>query len=423
MKQAIAKDTIAFLAEASKILSSSLDYNVTLASIANLVVSAIADFCVIDLLQNDGRMHRVAVKGADYRKQKIAKIMFKFPPDPRNREAIYDAARRARPILIKKVTKKWLENSSRIPEEHEVMEKLGLHSLSIIFAPLKSRGRVIGVLTLVLNRKNFFYSEADVLLAEELANRAGVAVDNARLYTEAQDALRARDEFLSIASHELKTPLTSILLQLQTVLQNIRQHATKYTETDQYTVKIIEMLESTEQQSRRLAKLISDLLNVSLVSTGRLQLEKERVDLTGIVKDVLTNFSMQFKRNKTKVIFKNSTKPLIGIWDKVRLEQVISNLVSNAIKYGRQKPITISVKNDNKCGVFTIKDRGIGIKKEDQARIFERFKRGVSTSDYRGLGVGLYISRQIVDAHGGKIELRSKEGKGATFTVCLPLRS
>lgn len=410
------KDKVGFLVEASKILSSSLDYNVTLLSVARLVVTNIADFCMIDLIGENGILHRVASHVADPKKREIAKQMFDYPPDPRNKEAIYTTASSGKPILIAQVTDEWLKKASKIPEERNVLKKLGV--ISFIFVPLKSRGRVIGVLTIVSSHKNFSYSRDDLTLAEELASRAGIAVDNARLYTDAQEAVSTRDEFLSIASHELRTPLTSILLQVQAVLKNIRKDSDEKSGSQ----RIIEMLEHTEQQSKRLARLINDLLNVSVIATGRLNLEKERVDLSDLVKEVLKRFSMQPKPLRIPVILKGAESTIVGFWDKVRLEQVISNLLSNANKYGRGKSVTIKIKKDKNDAVLIIQDKGIGIKEEYQKIIFERFKRGVSGRDYRGLGVGLYISRQIIEAHGGTITLESKVGKGSTFTIRLPLK-
>lgn len=413
------RDNLAFLAEASKILSSSLEYKNTLNSIANLVVSSLADFCLIDLLQEDGSMTRVAVKVKDSRESRLANKMYKYPPDPKNKDAIYDTAKTGKPILIKKASKKWLNSVSQLEGEHEIIEKLHLNSH--IFVPLKSRGRVIGVLTLASQNPKFSYTKPDVLLAEELANRAGVAVDNARLYTEAQEAVRARDEFLSIASHELKTPLTSILLHLQMVLANIKKKS--HEKHGHSHEQISSMLESTEKQTKKLAQLINELLNVSVVSTGRLELDKEEVVLATIVKDVIDRFKIQITQGKYKVTLRLD-EHIKGWFDKIRIEQIVSNLVSNAIKYGNGKPISISLKKESNQAVLKVKDQGIGIDPKKREKVFERFKRAVSEEDhkdYKGLGLGLYIGKQIAEAHGGTITVESKKDKGSTFILTLPL--
>lgn len=403
-----------FLAEASKILSSTLDYHVTLASVANLVVDNIADFCIIDILQEDESIERVAVKVKNKADNALARQMYKFPPDPNNKEAIYDTARTGKPILIKKATQKWLESVSHISKEHEIIRKLRLNSH--IFVPLKSRGMTIGVLTLASQNPKFSYTKAHLLLAEELGIRAGIAVDKARLYSEAQEALRARDEFLSIASHELKTPLTSILLHLQTMLRSISKNSSEKDMQEHLS----EMLESTERQAKRMSRLINELLNVSVVSTGRLQLDKEDVVLADLVKEVSDHFKIQIEHFNCKLDL-DLDQSVKGYWDKIRIEQVISNLFSNALKYGNGKPIHITVKREGDNACFIIKDQGIGIDPKYRKAIFERFKRAVSEKNYRGLGLGLYIGKQIVQAHGGTIELKTMKGKGSTFIVSLPL--
>ncbi len=406
------KDKLQFLSEASKILSSSLDYNITLTSIANLIVKNIADFCAIDLLSDNGELRCVVTRASNYVNKKLVYEMFRFSPDPKNKNATYDVVKSRKSILIDRVTEEWLRSSSRFLKERALIKKLKISSF--MFVPLKSRGKIIGVLTIASSDKNFSYNKNDVLLAEELGVQAGIAVDKARLYMETQEALQARDEFLSIASHELRTPVTSILLHVQAVLNNMRNDV-----QTKDNKRMVKMLETTEQQTRRLAKLINDLLNVSLVTTGRLDLEKEEADLAVIVKDALTRFEVQLK--KAKIPVKLQVKKSIGYWDKVRLEQVISNLISNAIKYGRGKQISITVKKVGNEAVCSIEDKGIGIKPQYQKIIFERFKRGVLNKDYRGLGVGLYIANQIVHLHGGIISIKSKINRGSTFTIRLPI--
>ncbi len=406
----LVKDKIQFLAEASKILSSSLDYNITLAIIAKLIVNNLADFCMIDLLE-DGSMQRVAVKASDPKKQKMANMFFDFPPDPRNKKAIYEAAKSKTPIIIKKITPLWLKTVSRIEKERNLVNSLKMKSF--IFAPLLSRNQTIGVITIGSSSK--IYDENDATFIEELAIRAGIAVDKAKLYKDAQDALQTRDEFLAIASHELRTPLTSLLLNLQLTLSRIHKLPSGQVKVETIT----SMIEDSEQQAYRLSRLITDLLNVSVVSTGKLILEKEDIRLLDLAKEIKKRFEIQLLRSKTNLVIKGAN--VKGNWDKVRIEQVLTNLITNAIKYGKNKPILIEVKKSDNKAVITIEDKGIGIGKEDQAHIFDRFKRGVSSREYKGLGVGLYIAKQIIEAHGGKIKVKSKIGKGTTFTVELPL--
>lgn len=229
--------------------------------------------------------------------------------------------------------------------------------------------------------------------------------------------IRSRDEFLSIASHELKTPLTSMLLQTQTALHNIRNVSVAHFSFD----NLLKMLESVENQTKRLSKMINDLLAVSLITTSNLTLEYEEVDLDKLVQDILTDFSARLEKDNYKVKY-DGEKNLIGNWDKIRMEQTVSNFISNAIKYGNHKEIEIRTRRQNNHAEFVIQDHGIGIPRNKQKNIFELFQRAVSPEKYKGLGVGLYITDKIIRAHGGSVEVSSSPDNGARFTMKLPLK-
>lgn len=235
-------------------------------------------------------------------------------------------------------------------------------------------------------------------------------------YTKAKEEIKARDEFLSIATHELKTPLTSMLLQLQKALHNIRNVSLA-----NFSVQsLMRMIESAEGQSKRLAEMINDLLNVSLITTGRLNLSPEKFNLSDVVVEVKKRFAEEIKRQHYTIRFA-AKEVVVGKWDRVRIEQIVTNLLTNAIKYGNKKPIEITVQKHGSYARFCVKDHGIGIPNDKQKKIFERFERAVS-AEYKGLGVGLYITSQIVKAHGGKIKVDSSPGRGSTFTVDLPIK-
>ncbi|OGG13498.1 hypothetical protein A2773_03260 [Candidatus Gottesmanbacteria bacterium RIFCSPHIGHO2_01_FULL_39_10] len=245
-----------------------------------------------------------------------------------------------------------------------------------------------------------------------LMNMYTVSQDNLE---KAKKEIRSRDEFLSIASHELKTPLTSMLLQIQLVLHNIRNVSLA-----KFSVKsLMVMLESAEGQTKRLSKMINDLLNVSLITSGRLHLELEKVDLSKIVSDVISRSTIN---QEDKIIKFTPQETIEGHWDRIRLEQVVINLLSNAKKYGSGKPIQVDLNKRGSIAVLSVTDQGIGIPKDKQQIIFERFERGVTNKDYKGLGVGLYITHQIVKAHEGSVEVDSHPGKGSTFRVKLPIK-
>jgi signal transduction histidine kinase len=227
-----------------------------------------------------------------------------------------------------------------------------------------------------------------------------------------------RNEFLSIASHELKTPLTSMLLQTQSALHNMKNVSVANFSFE----NLLKMLHSVENQTKRLSKMINDLLSVSVITSGHLELEYEEVDLGKLVNNVIDDFSAKAEREGIEIRFKPEEK-IVGFWDKIRIEQAISNFISNAIKYGEHKPIEVFIKKNKQYAELIVQDQGIGINNEQQETIFDLFRRGVSSEKYKGLGVGLYITQKIVHAHGGSIEVKSAPGKGSSFKILLPLTS
>lgn len=237
-------------------------------------------------------------------------------------------------------------------------------------------------------------------------------------YKVAQRDIKARDEFLSIVSHELKTPLTIMLLKLQSELNSIRNSPLANFSVQE----LMNVLKNSEQQINWLKLMVNDLLDVSLITTGRMNLQPEKTNLISLTGQVKQNFSEIIKKEKYKIRI-DAKAPVIGKWDKMRLKQVITNLFSNAIKYGGGKPIYIRIFNTGGTAKFIIEDRGVGMTSEEQKTIFELFKRANGSGEYKaGLGVGLFIASQIVKKHGGKISVSSKPTKGTSFTVELPIR-
>jgi signal transduction histidine kinase len=250
---------------------------------------------------------------------------------------------------------------------------------------------------------------------EELARRAGIAIENARLYRETQNAVRLRDEFLSIASHELKTPLTSMQLQVDGVQRSVTRPESLKIEKLAHRVEVI------DQQLQRLTLLINGLLDVSRATAGRLQLEIGDVDLAAVVSDAVAR--MKDDLEAANCTLSVDVPPgIVGRWDRLRLDQVVTNFVTNAIKYASGQPIDIrGSRTDHGSAILTVRDRGIGISKEDHTRIFERFGRAVPADQYGGLGLGLWIVKEFVGAMGGTVSVDSRPGEGSAFTVELPL--
>jgi PAS domain S-box-containing protein len=236
--------------------------------------------------------------------------------------------------------------------------------------------------------------------------------ERARMFRRAQEEVRERDEFLSIASHELRTPVTALQLQLQ-LLQRAAGRSGDKPEGLSHKV------DALERQCRRIAVLVNELLDVSRLRLGRLDLRHEEMDLGEVLRDTVSHLQEEGVRlgSSIEVVVRG---PVMGRWDRVRVEQVITNLLSNALKFGQGKPVQVSAWEDGDRARIAVSDQGIGIEQADQTRVFERFERAVSTQHFGGLGLGLYISREIVEAHGGTIRVDSQPGSGTTFTVDLP---
>jgi signal transduction histidine kinase len=300
---------------------------------------------------------------------------------------------------------------------HYGMPKGHLPVKSYLAVPVISRsGEVLGGLFFGHHQPAVFTANAEQLV-EGLAAQAAIALDNARLYQKLQESIRVRDEFLSIASHELKTPLTSLLLQMD-VFQ--RRVSAEYASPQAEPLR--QNMDRQKRQLHRLARLIDDMLDLSRIGVGKVSLQRESCDLTEMLNEVVERHRPEFDSAGSKLAL-SAPGPTMGQWDRLRLEQVVTNLLTNAVRYGEGKPIEISLRTTNAHAVLEVRDHGMGIAKTDQERIFLRFERAVSANDVSGLGLGLYISREIVTRHGGSIRVESEPGLGSSFLVELPLRA
>jgi signal transduction histidine kinase len=309
----------------------------------------------------------------------------------------------------------------------ESMELLGVRSL--LCAPIQVRGKTVAVVCASHRQVGELFGGEEERLAEFITVLAGAALENAenfariqalseeqgRLYREEQEAVRRRDDFLSIAAHELKTPLTSLQLHIQGLQLQVRPGDQRFSPE-----KLAAKLESANLQTQRLGRLVNDLLDISRIAQGQLQIKREDVDLAQVVRGTLERSREALARAECAVTLTAPEGPLVGRWDAIRLEQVVGNLLSNAMKYGARKPLELVLEGDERLARLRVRDQGIGIAEEDRARIFERFERAVSVRHYGGFGLGLWIVREIVQALGGTITVESAPGKGSTFTVTLP---
>jgi signal transduction histidine kinase len=412
-----AQEALRFLAHASNVLTRSLDIRTTLQNLAGLVVPAYGDCCVIDLLEEDGAFVRhAAVVHCDPTRLPHAQPEQERRRglDARSGQALARVLRTGQSLLVTEAAPhEWEALAAGDAGYLEMLRESRVHTYLVV--PLVIRDQVRGALTLLCSRKGRHLVASDVPLLEDLGRRAGAAVENARLYHEAQEAVRARDEFLSIASHELRTPLTPLQLHLQSLKRTLAAASPEGLSVETLASKVA----VAERQEKRLSRLVSELLDISRIRLGKLELRPEEVDLPSVVSDVLAHYRVELAQAGCTVNV-NAPEALRGLWDRARLEQVVTNLLTNAARYGHGKPIDISLAQDGEAVRLVVRDHGIGIAPEDQQRIFERFERA-SSRNFGGLGLGLYIARQIVEAHGGTIRVSSELGVGSSFTVELPL--
>jgi signal transduction histidine kinase len=300
-------------------------------------------------------------------------------------------------------------NDSVVGDVLRHLAEIGAGRTSITDADLANapsdhmRELLVGLLTL---HEDLQYERGLRTIAEQQSDR---------LVADLRAAVAARDEFLSVASHELRTPLSTLRLVTATLSRRLSESRGDNGSDVARQIAVI------DRQVVRLEALTAVLLDVSRITSGRLALHLEPIDLVVLVRDIVSRFRGEEAKGAPVIEFQ-SVPSLIGEWDASRIDQVASNLIVNAISYGKGKPVHVSVNTAGGAATITVRDEGIGIAAEQRTRIFERFERAVPSSHYSGLGLGLWIARQIVDAHGGTIDVDSEPGHGATFTVTLPLR-
>ena len=436
-----AEDAQRFLAEASGLLAGSLDYETTLASVAKLAVPNLADWCVVHIIGDNGRLRQLAIVHSDPAKEEAArKLQQRYPIDPESALGVPNVLRTGRAEFYPLVNEERLVAVARNEEVANLLRQLDLKSVMIV--PLVARNRTLGAITLATAESNRLYDNTHLALAEDVAHRIALAVDNARLYREAQDAVTARedalgirdemlkrehvareeaetanrskDEFLATVSHELRTPLNAILGWA---------HMLRASTLDETTER--RALETIERNAKSQAQLIEDILDVSRIVTGKLRLDVRPVDLDGVVEAAIDAMrpAAEAKGIQIESILDPRAGPISG--DPNRLQQVIWNLVSNAVKFtDKGGRVQVQLRRVSSHVEIVVSDTGQGIDPEFMPYVFDRFRQADATSTRRhgGLGLGLAIVRHLVEMHGGTVEASSDgESKGATFTVKLPM--
>ena len=409
----------AFLADAGISLASSLDYHTTLARLVRLAVPFMADWCLLDVRDEDGTVRRVEVAHADATKEDLAHRLMAFTPAPEGEDPQARVMRTREPFLAPECNEEMLAGLTADRDARQALRAGTVCSMMVI--PLVARGRPLGALTFICTESTRAYGRLDLELAEELGRRAALAADNAWLYRSSQEARRAaeranraKDEFLATLSHELRTPLTPILGWTVMLRSGTLDQA-----------GMLRGLEVIERNVRAQTQLIEDLLDVSRIVTGKLRVEVRPIELVPVVEAGLDAVrpSAEAKEIHLEVQLAPLASKVLG--DPDRLQQVVWNLASNAVKFtpkgGR---VEVRLARVDSHVELMVKDNGKGISAEFLPYVFDRFRQADSTSTrkYGGLGLGLAIVRHLVELHGGTVHAESAgPDQGATFTVRLPL--
>jgi len=403
-----------FLAEATETLAASLDYAQTLERIARLAVPTIADMAAVYRLEADGQLQLSSLAASDPGREALARELDGLLPltAEQTDRLLPRVIRSGRAELLADVPDVVHATWSPTARARELTAELAIRSYMVV--PLLLRSQVVGAISLTSTRSQRRFGAEDLALAEELGRRASLAMENARLYSEAQEASRLKDEFLATVSHELRTPLTSILGWTHLLRAGRAEHTARAVET-------------IERNARTQVHIVEDLLDVSRIISGKLRLELAPVRLEQIVRAALDTLRAAADAKQLELSF--HTPPEAGemLGDAGRLQQVAWNLLSNAIKFtpagGR---VEIALEQDGTCQRLSVSDTGIGIRPEHLQRVFERFWQADSSSTraFGGLGLGLALVRHLVESHGGSVTAESEGlGKGARFTALLPIRA
>ncbi len=396
-----------FLAEVSGRLASSLDLDATGRTVASLPVPRFAEASLLWVARADARGARawtcdVHATGPDRGGRELAAAVPMLGTHP----LIARAVKSGRPVVSRSGTAPWAPWPGGLGEPPRFRDAA---TFSLV-----AGGRSLGTLTLFASERHGFRLPEDAALCEELAHRAAIAVENATLFRMAQDAIHAREEFLAVASHELKTPLTPLRLRLQAVVRLVSRAGTPPSPE-----QLAASVRGVDGHVQRLVTLIDQLLDTSRIATDAPRLARERIDLGALVREVVEQHRAELVRAGCEVSV-SVRRQVVGSFDPVRMGQVVTNILMNAMKYA-PGPIEVAVDADALTARLAVRDRGPGIAPHDQERIFRPFERAVSHLQASGFGLGLHIVRQIVEAHGGAVHVDSAPGAGSTFVVELPL--
>ena len=403
----------AFLSRLTATFATSLEPRQILASLAELSVPYFADWCAVDVLQENGRTERIALRHVDPAKEPLVTELRERHENPWTPMSPTHVTRTNEPSVVLDVNDSTLINAAGgDPEALRILRSLGM--LSYLCLPLRIQGRTMGAITMARSDSGRRFDEDDLRIAEDAASRAALAVDNARTYEALQAANQLKDEFLATLSHELRTPLNAIVGYSRMLRSGILKDDRRE-----------QALETLERNASSLTQMVEDVLDVSRITAGKIRLHIQAVDLAAMLRDAIGTITpaAEAKGVRLESILEHHVGPVSG--DPDRLQQVIWNLLSNAVKFtARGGRVQLRLQRVNSHVEVTVSDTGIGISADFLPHLFERFRQGDSTTTrlHGGLGLGLAIARRIIELHGGRIQAFSPgEGKGSTFRVELPV--
>lgn len=398
----------AFLADAGPLLAESLDYERTLARIGELAVREIADICIIDIVADDGRVLRIGVTCRDGCRKEVCDTLQNVDLDRDRPHLMHTVLHERRSVLLREPSEELIASLAQDAGHLAALRAADIRSM--VGVPLLVRGRMLGAMAFLSSSSSRQYDDADVRLAEELARRAALSIENARLYRAAQRATRTRDEVLGVVAHDLRNPLQGIYM-FAKVLADTHGHPERRSRKP---------LEAIERAVGRMSRLIQDLLDVASIEAGQLSLARQRLSAAAIVAGVVdTQRPLAAAASLTLDLDAAADLPDIDA-DADRLLQVFENLIGNAVKFTHPGgAITLRARCRDDDVLFSVSDTGPGIRAEDVARLFDRYWQA-TRSDRRGAGLGLPIARGIIEAHGGRMWVESTPGEGSTFLLAIP---
>jgi PAS domain S-box-containing protein len=404
-----AEEAQALFVEAGTLLSQSLDVSTTLRGLASLAVSRLADSCTVDLLGEDGRLHRLEAAAREPEHQAFIRELLAWPPLLGGDSPVALVLEHGEAVAVPDITPALLDAAARNPEHRAFMQRLPLRSAALV--PLLARGRKLGVISLYWHQRRGAALAADLEVARGVADRAAVAIDNARLFQEAQEAVRVREDVVAIVSHDLRSPLNAINLAATALL--------KREEVDERTAKTASRIFAA---SDRASRMIRDLLDFTQARAGGgIPIHLGPLDFHAHVRRILSEVRMAHPERHIALDTHGEGQ---GQWDADRLAQVVTNLVGNALQHSPpDTPIRVSTRSEASLVHLEVHNQGPPISPELLPTLFEPYRRGPESGEGRGsLGLGLFITRQIVLGHGGGVGVRSTLAEGTTFTVRLPRR-